>query len=299
MKKIILLSGATGFVGQHFIEDFSDVYDIKTISLRKTSIQDLDLNGIDCVVHCAALVHQMNGAPSSEYFRVNTEITSSFANAAQKAGVKHFIFLSTSHVYGDAGNCNDHKLTYNEQSFCNPTDPYGQSKLAAEEKILSMQSAQFAVSVLRPPLVYGRGAKGNLINLCKLIEKSPALPFNFKKNRRSIVYVKNLTYFIHLTIESKKSGIFLPQDETTLSIYELTNLLGKNIKTRLYLFELPKTIYNLLLIIFPKIMIRLYGTLAFDSTTSNLAVSYHPKYSTNDGLKEMAKHYLLTNSKQR
>ncbi|MGZ3901555.1 MAG: NAD-dependent epimerase/dehydratase family protein, partial [Bacteroidia bacterium] len=188
MRKKILLTGASGFVGGNFLELYNKDFEIVPVSLRNKKIEDIDFKGFDCVVHCAALVHQMKGAPDSEYFKINFELTKTLAEAAKAAGVPQFIFLSTAHVFGDSGSLKSHEIKLNETTVCTPKDAYGKSKLAAENYLFSIADSHFTVSVIRPPMVYGKGAKGNIITLGKLIKLCPVLPFKWDFNKRSIVF---------------------------------------------------------------------------------------------------------------
>lgn len=286
--KKILVTGSTGFVGGRFIQDFKDTYNIKTVNLRTTRPQDIDFSGIEAVVHCAALVHQMKGAPDEEYFRVNRDLTVELAKEARRQGVEHFIFLSTAHVFGDSGSL-DHSQVLKSSSPCSPKDGYGRSKLAAENELSKLQSKNFKVSILRPPMVYGEGAKGNLVKLAKLIQKMPILPFGYTKNKRSLIYVGNLTHFIHRVIESEKGGIFLPQDERPLSISEITELIAKSIDKKIYQIPIPHLCLKIMELLTPKLVTRLYGTLALDSVESKEKIGYQPTYPTKEGIKKMVR----------
>jgi UDP-glucose 4-epimerase len=281
----ILVTGASGFVGGRFVRDFQDKYEIQTVSLRRTSVQDLNFSGVEVIIHCAALVHQMKGAPRENYFKVNYELTRDLALQAQKAGVKHFIFLSTAHVYGVYGDMENFDRLLSESTPCHPLDAYGESKLEAEIFLRSIETPDFIVSVIRPPLVYGEGAKGNLLSLVKLIRRIPALPFKYNKNRRSLIYVGNLALVIHLTIQKRLSGIFLPQNEKALSIEELTAAIANSIHRKVWLFRPPSGMMWFLKKFVPHYTSRLYGSLALDSSTSNEKLDYHPYVTNEEGLR--------------
>ena len=111
-KKTLMITGASGFIGTNFIERYKDRYNIVPVDLLKIEPEEIEFKNVDTVLHLAALVHQMNGAPREKYFEVNTELTKKIAEAAKKNKVKHFIFYSTVAVYGthhlfpmDHGNC--------------------------------------------------------------------------------------------------------------------------------------------------------------------------------------------------
>lgn len=281
----VLVTGSGGFVGGRFVADFCKQYEIQTVSLQKTAVSDLQLNGVDVVVHCAALVHQMQGAPREDYFKANFELTKDLASKAKASGVKHFVFLSTAHVYGVYGDLENLELKLSPATLCSPHDPYGESKLAAEQFLTNIQSPSFVVSIIRPPMVYGEGAKGNLVSLIKLIRRMPILPFNYDKNRRSLIYVGNLAYFIHLVIQKHLPGIFLPQDEKSLSIKEIITLLARSTHQKVYLLKPPFLFLSFLKKLLPHYASRLYGSLALDSTESISKLGYRPLVTTEEGLR--------------
>lgn len=238
------------------------------------------------MVHCAALAHQMKGAPEEEYFKVNCDLTVELANAAKSKGVKHFIFISTAHVFGDSGTLN-HVQKLRPDSPCFPKDGYGKSKLAAENALFEIQNEDFRVSVIRPPMVYGEGAKGNLVKLAQLIQKVPVLPFGYAKNRRSLIYVGNLTHFIHKVIENSSGGIFLPQDELPLSISEISRLIAKVMNKGFLSLPVPHFLIVIAGVFLPKFATRLYGSLVLDPGTSRCQIAYTPIYSTEEGFRRM------------
>ncbi|MGB6128401.1 MAG: NAD-dependent epimerase/dehydratase family protein, partial [Psychrilyobacter sp.] len=174
-KKKIIVTGASGFVGRNFIGKYSNRYDIVPISLRTTKVEEIDFKGVDCILHLAALVHQMKGAPEEKYFEINRDLTKKLAISAKKNGVRHFVFYSTVKVYGYDGDLNNHNFILDINSECKPNDPYGQSKYEAEEILrklesnvsasLNKQEKEFEVAIIRPPMIYGTGVKGNMINL--------------------------------------------------------------------------------------------------------------------------------------
>lgn len=155
----ILVTGASGFIGQAlcpFLEQSH--YIVTKVSIRDNSdIDRIDFTDIDVVIHLAALVHQMQGAPEQAYMQSNFELTKALADKAKHCGVKKFIFISTVAVYGL--NSAKHKL--DESAQLNPSSAYGKSKLLAEEYLQNINDDVFKVCILRLPLVYGYGAKGN------------------------------------------------------------------------------------------------------------------------------------------
>ncbi|MGL4393558.1 MAG: NAD-dependent epimerase/dehydratase family protein [Fusobacteriaceae bacterium] len=274
-KKTVMVTGSTGFIGRNFIEKYSKDYNIIPISLRKKKPEDIDFSGVDVVLHLAALVHQMKGAPEEKYFEINTELTKKLADAAKKNGIRHFVFFSTIKVYGSDGELN-RKNCFNEFSECNPNDAYGKSKLIAEDYLNKIENKEFKISIVRPPLVYGLGAKGNFENLIKLINKIKILPFNYDDRKRTMVAITNLLHMTDLIIKKEATGIFIPHDEKNISIRELSLIIAKFQSKKKILVKFPCLIFKMLGKIKKNIMERLYGELVFENKTGDEKLEYFP-----------------------
>lgn len=287
-KKTLMITGASGFIGTNFIERYKDKYNIVLVDLLKIKPEEIEFKDVDTVLHLAALVHQMNGAPREKYFEVNTELTKKIAEAAKKNKVKHFVFYSTVKVYGYDGDLYNHNFILNEYSPCNPTnDPYGESKWEAEKILREMESDDFIVSVIRPPMVYGKGVKGNMESLIKLVKKLPILPFNYTKNRRSFVNIDSLLHLTSLVIDKEKEGIFLPLDEKPLSLKEMIEGIEEGLKIKRIKIPMIEPFFWILTKIKPNIMVRLYGSLQFDNSETREKLEYIPLVSYEKGIKNM------------
>ncbi len=277
----LLLTGSNGFIGSYFKDHYSNNYKITTFSFLNESLDELDLEATDIVVHLSALVHQMGGASKEEYRKVNITQTLELAKKAKQSGVKHFIFMSTVKVYGEETNS-----VYREDSECNPEDEYGKSKLEAEKMLQKLGNDTFKVSIIRTPIVYGEGVKANILNLINLINKVPVLPFANIQNRRSMVYVGNLCAIINRIIEVGRSGIFLASDDRNLSTSELIRFIALAMKKKIFLLSVP--FFPLLLKkIKPSLYKRLYKSLEIDSTFTKKELDFSNPYSTEDGIKLM------------
>lgn len=285
-RKRLVITGATGFIGTHFIHDAKE-YDVTPVSLRTQQLQDLTFADHDALIHFAALVHQMQGAPEEAYLSVNRDLTLSLAQKAKDDGVKHFIFISTIKVYGEETTA----APLNEHTHCTPSDPYGASKLAAEEALLNMASDDFTVSVIRIPLVYGAGVKANMLNLIKLCDKAPILPFGGIENRRSMVYVKNLTAFIKTLLEQRQGGIFIAADAAPVSTTDLITTIAGALGKKVFLFAVPPFAVRLLERFKPSIHQRLFGSLELDPTASFNRLRFTPPFTTAEGIKAMIRWY--------
>ena len=287
-KKTLMITGASGFIGSNFIERYKNKYNVIPVDLLKVKPEQLNFENVDCVLHLAALVHQMNGAPREKYFEINTKLTKRMAEESKKQGVKHFVFYSTVKVYGYDGDLYNHNIILNENSPCNPkNDPYGESKWEAEKILKNLEDENFKVGIIRPPMVYGKGVKGNMKSLIKLIEKLLILPFNYNKNKRSLVNIENLMYLTSLVIDKKAQGVFLPLDEKNLSLKEIVEGIEKAYELKRINISMIQPFFWLFAKIKPNIMVRLYGSLQFENKETKEKLSYIPKISYEDGIRKM------------
>lgn len=285
-KKTLMITGASGFIGSNFIKRYKEKYNIIPMDLLKVKPEEIDFNGVDTVLHLAALVHQMQGAPREKYFEVNTKLTKKVAEEAKKQGIKHFVFYSTVKVYGYDGDLYNHSMILNEESECNPVnDPYGENKWEAEKILKALENSNFKVGIIRPPMVYGKGVKGNMESLIKFVKLLPILSFNYDKNRRSLVNIENLMYLTTLVIDKEAQGIFLPLDEKNISLKEIVVGIEKAYSLKRINVSMIQPIFWLLTKVKPNIMVRLFGTLQFDNKLTREKLGYIPKVKYVEGIR--------------
>lgn len=277
----ILLTGARGFVGSYFQKHYALNYQCKTFSFSSDKLAELILDDVEVIIHLAAIVHQPY-ARKEEYVHVNVQKTLELAQKAKEGGVKQFIFISSIAVY-------DSSLTLlKENSLLNPSTLYGQSKLEAENKLLALEDESFKVAIIRPPMVYGANAPGNIRSLMKLIDKMPILPFGNIENKRSFVYVGNLCAMIDCIIQTKSCGVFLASDDVPLSTTRLIELISKAKNTKRCLFHV-KFLATLIHWFKPSLYRRLFESLEVDNTQTKCILDFKNPYSVEDGVKMMVK----------
>lgn len=279
----LLLTGANGFIGSYFIENYSSIYDFKTFSFNNDTFESLHVEDIGVVVHLSALVHQMGGASKDEYERVNVTQTINLAKKAKASGVKQFVFMSTVKVYGEESD-----FVYDETSTCKPQDDYGKSKLTAEQELQKLEDDDFKVSIIRTPIVYGYGVKANIKNLINLVKKVPILPLGSIKNKRSMVYVGNLCHLIDVIIQKEKRGIFLASDDKAVSTTKLIELIAQNLDKKIYLIQVP-FFESFLKFVKPSIHKRLYRSLEVDNSKTKKILNLKNPYSVEEGVRLMLK----------
>ncbi len=205
----VLITGKNSYVGKN-IGNFL-LYknmEVKYVSVRNGISED-ELTDVDVVVHCAAIVHKKEAKFATLYDKVNYELTVDIAEKAKKKGVKQFVFMSTMAVYGKSEG------EINGNTPLQPKTLYGESKLKAENALEKIADENFKISIIRPPMVYGRSCPGNYKKLRMLALKLPVFPL--VENKRSFIYVENLAYFVWNVISESKEGIFMPMDSKTES----------------------------------------------------------------------------------
>ena len=290
-KKTIMVTGASGFIGKNFIEKYCEEYEIKTVNLRITDVENINFEGIDTVLHLAGLAHQMSGAPEDKYYEINRDLTKKVAEIAKERGVKHFVFYSTVKVYGFDGDIENHDIVLNENSPCFPNDPYGKSKYEAENILKKLENSNFKVAIIRPPMVYGAGVKGNMLNLIKLVDKIPVLPFDYEENKRTIVGITNLLYMTKLIIDKEAGGIYLATDGEPVSIKDIVEAIEEGLNKKINNIKLPKYIFSLLCKIKYEVMVRLFGTLNFEQKDNYDKIGYKSQESMLIEIKRMVGEY--------
>lgn len=261
-KKTLMITGASGFIGSNFIKKYESEYNIVPVCLIENKAEDLDYTGVDTILHLAALVHQMKGAPEEKYFEVNTELTKRLATVAKEKGVKHFVFYSTVAVWGTHGYFEYDKVITLKTPL-NPITPYAKSKYDAEEILNDLRDKKFKISIIRPPMVYGENCPGNMKRLEKLVDLLPVLPFGNDENKRTIVHVDKLLNETNQIIQNENEGIFIPRDNRDVSIREILEYIFKEKNKKRILIKLPKFGIKLLHKIKPQIVESLYGSLRF------------------------------------
>jgi UDP-glucose 4-epimerase len=273
----ILVTGSSGYLGRSFIKAYKNQYQFVNFSLQQRAIEKIDFTGVDTVLHTAALVHQKIDHPYEKYYEINVAYPLSLAKRAKEHGVREFVFISSIAVYGE-------EVTYiDEHTSPNPSTHYGKSKLQAEKELQLLQDENFIISIIRPPMIYGYQAPGNIQSLLSLIQKTPLLPLGGIENRRSFIYIKNLTALIHRVIQSQKEGIFLVSDDHSISTTELIKSLALAQNKKIYLPKIP-LFSRLLQILKPKIYTRLYDNLEINNQKSREILDFITPYETKKAL---------------
>lgn len=220
MKKV-LITGANSYIGTSFekwIQENCPEISVDTIDVKGEEWRQQCFEGYDTVFHVAGLAHADIGKVSEEqkknYYKINTDLAVECAKKAKADGVKQFIFMSSMIVYGEGGGIGV-SMEITKETPLAPANFYGHSKMKAEEGLQKLETDEFKLVILRPPMVYGRGAKGNYALLAKMAKKLPIFPG--EKNERSMIYIGNLCKFVSLIVINGERGIFFPQNAEYVS----------------------------------------------------------------------------------
>ncbi|XJS10989.1 NAD-dependent epimerase/dehydratase family protein [Aerococcaceae bacterium WGS1372] len=268
----ILITGKNSFVGNHlatWLEKSDDNFDISKISLKDDQWRGIDFSNFDVVVHVAGIAHVSTDPNMEEkYYKVNRDLTEEVALKAKNEGVKQFVFLSSIIVYD---NQEINTLHITESTNPEPANFYGDSKLQAEERIKPLESDDFKVAIIRPPMVYGKGSKGNYPKLSKFSRVFPIFPdYN---NQRSMIHIDILSEFIRLVMVNQDSGIFYPQNREYVRTTDLMVEIRKAHGKKTYLTKVFNPIIDALVNRIT-LLNKLFGSLTYDLELSKYSDDY-------------------------
>lgn len=279
--KNVLVTGASGFIGFHAVPFLSKHYQVETFSLRSEMPLPEDLPKCDAIVYLSGVAHQPRIDPKL-YYRVNRDMAISFAEKALQAGAKQFIYISSIKAMGEGG-----PYTLDEDSPCHPATDYGKSKLEGEDALLKLGTPEFKVSVIRPAVVYGFGAKGNIRKLTRFIRRWPWVPLGGIDNKRSMVYIGNLLALIHQVIRQQASGVFIAADDVAYSTSEIVGAINKRMERQRKILKFPSFLEPLIKFLLPGVYDRLFGNFIVDNSKTREKLDFQSPYTLETGLDEM------------
>lgn len=308
----IALTGGTGFIGRHVARHLHRQGHHVRLLLRAPAPHGDDadsvvigdivnpvnmgkaLEGADAVIHSAGIAHVQSGRPDEDYRRVNTDATVNLARQAKRAGVKQFVFLSS--IRAQSGPWAEHVLT--EEDTPQPTGAYGQSKFEAETRLAEIDIGWTA---LRPVVVYGEGAVGNIAALLNLAASPWPLPLGGLKARRSLVSAQSVaTAIAHvLHTPSALRHPWIVADSEALTAGEIISALRSGMNRKPGIFYAPAPCLTLAAAMLGQSenMSRLSRPLVASSSALQ-AQGWKPAIATHDGLKELGRQFISGPSRQ-
>lgn len=240
MKKI-LITGKNSYIGmnvERYLVERS--YQVDTIDMRGNAWKEYDFSPYDAVFHVAGIAHadveRVSEEEKERYYDVNCRLAVETAKKAKKQGVGLFVFMSSIIVYGESGGIGEKRMITKDTPLT-PANFYGDSKVKAEEGLKPLANGEFRVAILRPPMIYGEGCKGNYRALEKFAKVMPVFPAI--ENERSVLSIENLSKAIEMIIENPESGVYFPQDpqygHTAKMVQDIAAGKGKKVRlTRLF-----------------------------------------------------------------
>ena len=272
--KKILITGANSYIGMSFekwLAQWPDEYIVDTVDMIDGSWREKSFAGYDVVFHVAGIAH-VSADPSKEdlYYKINRDLAVETAEKAKTEGVKQFIFMSSMIVYGKDEPAGSQKVITSETQLL-PSDFYGRSKLEADLAIQEMTDENFAVSIMRPPVIYGPGCKGNFPRLIDLAKRTFIFPGI--NNFRSMLYIDNLCEFLRIIIDNRKTGIFFPQNKEYVSTRDVIVEYRKQTGKSTLLLPFPDFLVSLMSGI--DVFNKAFGTKVYDKNLSQFDLSYN------------------------
>jgi nucleoside-diphosphate-sugar epimerase len=257
--------------------------------------------GIQVVVHAAARVHVMREEAVdalAEFRDINVQGTLKLARQAAESGVKRFIFISSIKVNGE---CTPTGKAFKADDLPSPMDPYGISKYEAEEALKHLgRETGMEVVIIRPPLVYGPGVKGNFMSLLGWLRRGIPLPLGAVRNRRSLVSIENLISLIVTCIDHPAAAnqVFLVSDGEDLSTSQLLNRLSRAFGRRARLLPVPEWLLKLVASMFgmQAVAQRLCGSLQVNIDKNRELLGWLPPVSVDRAMRQTVNHYLDINT---
>jgi len=264
--KNILITGKNSYIGtslENWIMREPNKYKVDTIDMKDGSWKEKDFSSYDVVFHVAGIAH-VSSDPKMEdlYYKVNRDLTIKTAEKAKAEGVKQFIFMSSIIVYGDSSSS---KRVIDRNTVPTPSNFYGNSKLQAEEGIKHLESDHFKIVMVRPPMIYGKGSKGNYPRLANMAKKIPGFPDI--DNERSMLHIDNLCEFIKVMIDHEETGLYFPQNKEYVKTSELVRTIAEVHGKKIWMTKLFNPVLRLMFGI--GIVNKVFGNLVYEKSMSD------------------------------
>lgn len=278
--KRVLITGRNSYIGnavEEWLAQWPQEYSVDKISVRDGSWRTLNWQNYDVLIHVAGIAHNSSDASlEDEYYRVNRDLTVEVAKKAKADNIKHFINMSSIIVFGTKQDEITPLTTPSPDNF------YGDSKLQAEVELNKLAEPNFKIVHVRPPMVYGKNSKGNFPLLAKISVKTPIFPMY--KNKRSMVYIKNLTELLRLVIDNELDGYLHPQNPEHVQTSDLVKYIAKANNHKLF----ETSFFNFMIKPLSKVGIvnKVFGNLYYSYDMRDGNIDYQ-KYTLDESIQDI------------
>jgi UDP-glucose 4-epimerase len=258
----VLIVGA-GYIGKNFFEYCAENnFSVEIVNSRE-EWKTVNFENYDSVIFSAGIAHRRQTKANKHlYFAINRDLAVEVAEKAKNAKVGQFVYISSMAVYGKKeGEISEHTKTEPRHN-----DYYGTSKLDAEDALKNLADADFKIAIVRPPMVYGKNCPGKFRKLKRIAKYLPIIPNN--NNKRSIIYIDNLSKFLCTLISSRSDGIFCPQNGEYANTAHLIKLIRRQNGKKTVLFN-AGFLLRLCMAVFPPIKTA-FGSLYYSKDDTGL-----------------------------
>jgi UDP-glucose 4-epimerase len=266
--KRILITGANSYIGTSFekwVTQWPKEYFVDNVDTKNGEWKEIDFSIYDVILHVAGIAHIKETKENQHlYYLVNRDLAIEVANKALSEGVKQFVLLSSMSVYGLE------KGIINNETPLAPKNAYGQSKLEAELAIEKMNSDDFTVTIIRPPMIYGKGCKGNYQTISKFAKKTPVFPT--LNSKRSMIYIDNLSEYMRYLIDYNQSGVYCPQNTEFTNIHDLVKTVADSSNNKIKFIGILNPFVHLLSNrLNNSVVSKVFGDLIYDKDSFSLS----------------------------
>ena len=280
--KRVLITGANSYIGtsfdKHVVDHYSSELSVDAVDMIDDSWRNKDFSSYDIVYHVAGLSHADIGKISEKtkkkYYAINTDLAIETCKKAKTDGVKQFVFMSSAIVYGDSAPYGKTKRI-TKDTEPQPTNFYGDSKWQADKGVRELADDNFIVTVLRPPMIYGKGSKGNYPKLAKMAKILPVFPDI--QNERSMLYIENLCEFLCQIMIRGESGVFLPQNAEYTKTSDMVKMIAEASGHKIIVSKCWNWVVGLAKIVPGKprgLANKAFGNMSYDQSLSKYEFKY-------------------------
>ena len=280
--KRVLITGANSYIGMSFdkyvAEHYSSDLVLDTVDMIDGTWRQKNFSSYDIVYHVAGIAHADVGKVSDEvkakYYAINTDLAIEVCKKAKAEGVRQFVFMSSAIVYGDSAPYGKTKRI-TKDTEPTPANFYGDSKWQADKGVRELTDDKFTVTVLRPPMIYGKGSKGNYPTLAKMAKK--LIIFPNVQNERSMLYIENLCEFLCQVMIRGEGGIFWPQNAEYTRTSDMVKMIGDTVGHKIHVSKGWNWVVGLARIIPGKprgLANKAFGNMSYDQAMSQYCFKY-------------------------